>query len=1034
MKTFKFRLTFISLLVLLVCTFCAGLITVFKPEKNFVVAESAVISASESGIKASYLCGSELTIPETVSVEYNGESYTGNVLSVLYPDGISYVGLTHKLNQLGTYTIFYTFTADDVALKAGKTISVCQNNWSVSSERSTVQWGSTNMTNGEAEGLVLSLVEGDTFQYNVPFDLSKTDLTEIININPLWSHTTGLHAEDIFVTLTDAYDSSIQLRLNPHYRTNSAGKTTVYIRAGLNGDLIGCENRAETGDNTIILDDVIYKVQKNNFYGQSAGVTTFDYSGLSFFYEYNTKRVYSQASSSSAQNYKFINDLDEFAIAAQQFAGFTTGEVFLSLHCENYSEEAAELAIGKIFGASGEELKSQEYQDETNPVIEIDTNLTDATGVYAIKGEAISVFDARAYDINLVGDVKTNVYYNYNTVAQTYVALKNGQFTPNKLGCYTIVYTAIDTFGNTATETVYVNVIESMNGATVNKGIEFNWVDDSVEGKSYEAGKEVALPEYTLFGINQTPTMEITAVSQYGNEIKIDVQSNTFLPSDVGEYTIIYHYFDNVYEYEEKYTVAVSASDVVNFLYSPTMPKYFIKNMEYSFEDYFAYEYKINGEPTKVATNFELRFDDGDYSSADLELVKILGDETVQFRYTALGAVYETEKLPIVDVNFGGKLNVFQYFQGDFTVVSDKSNDAYVSNVLKGNNTLDFINPISLSMFALEFKIPDNAKYTGVKAILTDYYDRDAKIELFLKSEKLMQNNQMAFLVNNANEASVTGTFASEKSAKSFRYNTANNSFMVNGSTSIEYALDFKTDLCLLTVELVGLNSVDDINPGERSISFTNISNQFFSKNGIDTAAPIVTADKSNAGHKQFNDIITITTGVASDAYSPITNAAQTVKVMLPSGGYALATDGTRMNGVANDSKKDYDVQLTSFGTYRVIYEATDAFGKVGILSYNVVVTNNIPPVVSIEGGVDENTLVKVKLGKEYTVKNLDYSDDLTAKDNIFVAYFIVNENYACVSTSNVVTFYSKGIYTVYYYVMDTDGNSTTVSYKVQVV
>lgn len=1032
MKTLKFRLTFISLLIMLVCMFCAGLVSAFKPEKNFVLAEDAVISSSESGIEDSYIFGSELTIPETVSVEYNGGTYTATASSVQFPDGISYVGLNHKLNQLGTYTIFYTFKADNVTLKARKTISVCQNNWSVSSERSQVKWGSTNISNGVSEGLILSLFEGDTFQYNVPFNLSKTNLTEIININPFWEPTTGNHVEEIVVTLTDAYDPSIQVMINTRYHLNSAGtKTTVYVRAGLNNDLIGCEYRTETGDNTIILDDLIYKVQRNNNYGQSAGTNTFDYSGLSFFYDYETKRIYSQApTSASVVNYKLVNDLDEFAIAAQDFAGFTTGEVFLSLHCENYYESAAQLAIGKIFGASGEDLKSQEYQDETNPVIEIDTNLTDATGVYAVKGEAVNVFDARAYDINLVGDVKTNVYYNYNTAAQTYVALKNGQFTPNKLGCYTIVYTAIDTFGNTATETVYVNVIESMNGATVNKGIEFNWVDDSVEGKSYEAGKEVALPEYTLFGINQTPTMEITAVSQYGNEIKIDVRSNTFVPSDVGEYTITYHYFDNVYEYEEKYTVSVSVSDAVNFLYSPAMPKYFIKNMEYSFEDYFAYEYKMNGEPTMVATSFELRFDDEDYLAADTSLVKILGEETVQFRYTALGAIYETEKLPIIDVNFGGKLNIFEYFQGDFTVVSN----AYVSNVLKGNNTLDFINPISLSTFALEFKIPDTAKYTEVKVILTDYYDREAKIELSLKSEKIMQNNQMAFLVNNASEKSLTGTFASGSLAKGFYYNSANNSFVCNSTANIEHKLAFKTDLCFLSIELIGLNSIDEFNPSERSISFTKVSNQNFSTTGRDTAMPIITADVSNSGYKNLNDVITVSAGVATDAYSSILASAQTVKIFLPSGGYALATDGTRMNGVTNDSSKDYDIKLTSFGTYRVLYEATDASGQTGVLSYYIVVSNNIPPVVSIEGGADENTLVKVKLGKEYVVKSLEYSDDSTAKENIFVAYFIINENYACVSNSNTITFNCKGIYTVYYYVMDADGNSTTVSYKVQVV
>ena len=1044
MKKIKFYLTILSIIAF-ICVFCACLLPVFSTDKEIALADGAVISSENTEMKTSYLCGTELTLPKTVLVEYGGETYTATDGALRYPDGGVYSGVKHKLNQIGNYTVSYLFTVNNKTVQVEKTIQVYQNSWTVSSERSKVEWGATKMSNSHTEGLIVSLVEGDSFTYNVPFDLTDTNLSKIINFNPLWDALQP-QAHEIVVTLTDAYDSNIKLVISGNNPSNK-----LYFKAGKSDYLVGCETYVGTSK-PFYLDGIEYRLHTNDQYGQNGRSSNYNHSGVSYFYDLESKRIYAQSSSATARNYQFVTDLDEsllYPTSESMFAGFTTGEVFVSISCKNYNTSIAQLAIGEIFGVSGENLKggtefnAGEYLDDTAPIISVDASLTDLSGVYAVKGEEVSVFEAVAFDINLIGGVNTNVYYNYGTVAQTNVMLQNGTFKPNKIGCYTIEYSAVDSFGNRAIETVYVNVIDNVDGELISKGIEFCWTQESLAGKTFEAGKEAVLPSYSIEGINQDHSIEIIAISEYGNEIKVDVNTNSFIPSDVGEYKIIYHYWDNVYEYEEEYEVSVVASDAVNFLMQPVIPKYFIKNMEYSLEPYFAYEYKASGLPTQVATTVEIKFDnDETYTSVNPELVKITGSETVQIRYVALGNYYETEKLPIIDVNFAldnkgkpvGGLDAYKYFQGDFTV-NDKG--AYVSNQFTGNNTLEFINPISASTFVLETSTYDAVKYTEMRVILTDYYDEGNEIVILLQSENITSSRRLDVSINGGAAYSLTGNFADSKETKRFSYNANSKTFVISankqGDVAIEYKLPFKTDLCFLKVELVNISTQAGGDESERSIKISKVCNQMITASGKDTAKPIPIADSSNAGYKDLNDLVKIYPATIADAFSTVTKNNIKVTVTSPTGGYAIATDGTRLNGAQNDAAKIYELKLSEYGTYRVTYEATDSSGQKGTYSYSMTIVSNFAPTVTIEGGANEYTLTKAKVNKEYTVKDIEYSDDITPKENITVAYYIVNENFACVSNKPTFTFYVKGIYTVYYYVIDEDGNSTIVSYKVKV-
>ena len=64
----------------------------------------------------------------------------------------------------------------------------------------------------------------------------------------------------------------------------------------------------------------------------------------------------------------------------------------------------------------------------------------------------------------------------------------------------------------------------------------------------------------------------------------------------------------------------------------------------------------------------------------------------------------------MVDVNFGKKLSLQNYFQGDFQATANIRDVAFVSNEENGENRLDFVNVISFQSFSLSFEIKEELR------------------------------------------------------------------------------------------------------------------------------------------------------------------------------------------------------------------------------------------------------------------------------------------------------------------------------------
>jgi hypothetical protein len=137
----------------------------------------------------------------------DGKTYTDE-------DGDATTESVFALSQAGVYSLKYSTKIDGEYLSKSYGFTVQEKLYSVSSEKSHVEYGEVKYPtlNGtdyvEKTGLDLTLSAGDTFRYNKIVDLSKGEsLKPLLTFSALPSVDRELDVSGITLILTDAYDA-----------------------------------------------------------------------------------------------------------------------------------------------------------------------------------------------------------------------------------------------------------------------------------------------------------------------------------------------------------------------------------------------------------------------------------------------------------------------------------------------------------------------------------------------------------------------------------------------------------------------------------------------------------------------------------------------------------------------------------------------------------------------------------------------------------------------------------------------------------
>ena len=982
---------------------CATLATAALASAVGVTVQSAQPVSAElvdAVVMSTYTRGEEFVLPESVTIKEGGVEYQTTDSYLVFPDGKAYTGDKFNLTDCGLYKAVFETKVNGKRYVAEKEFKVEEGIFTVGMMESSFTYGQLNAQFpqkwGLTHGLLVDLAEGDTLTYHKPFNIFEQDTSELLQFNCM---TTDLSVGTVTIRLTDCYDASnyieiLYLRL---YRQE------LYFRAGVSGgDTLGVHYIGPV-DGYVTIDGVEYVYMRNragtmlpcNRDQATVGAGKNPYNNNLCMYLDTTDREHIRVhGKTDIEPYdRLITELNNDTMYNSYWNGFTTGDVFLSISASGYSGRAtAPIEIGGIMGEKGEALRPTTNKDVTPPTIVIER---EGNSAFISKGVAVQVPEAFARDTSaLAGDVKCAVYYGYGTEYEAAVSLKDGWFTPTNYGDYTVVYQATDVFGNVATKTYRLTA-----ATQITNGIEFT--PPSFDGKV--AGDSISLGGYTASGLNGNVQVSMTLTNPVG-VTKTYKETDSILLDRAGEYVATYTYSDAAYSYTKDVTFTVADQGKLGFVGNIPVPEYFIKNAPYTLDQAMAYRYTASA-PETVALKYYASFDGAEYTEINPNEMTVTASESVKIKVVSAvdsSLFMETENIPVVDVNFGSRLSLENYFVGDFEGEANTAGIVYTATK-SGDATMKFVNVLSLKNFNFTFAGGVANSIGSLTVTLTDYYNNNNQMSITLYKDaagnplmKITGGRNMTLTQNFDSGARTSITCTGKEIA-------------VNSADVMPQAIDFTTDKCLLAVTL------HDATEGEE-LNVYQVGNQGLRKIYSDLTDPMLVTTPPERVAK-IGDIFTVKKPDVTDVLTPILAKNVSVSVYYK-GNPVTAEDGTVMLNVS-DFSKEYDIKITSYGDYLITYSFTD--GKNGEPYTDAVrVIDNVAPQITLN-----TTMIEASVGQEISV-GYTVSDNVTAANKMEVWYIVMDaEAKMHVTTNAPFTMNTAGVYRLQVWCIDGAGNAT---------
>lgn len=617
-------------------------------------------------------------------------------------------------------------------------------------------------------------------------------------------------------------------------------------------------------------------------------------------------------------------------------------------------------------------------------------------------------------DVNYFGVLKKNIYFDKGGRNESNVFIDNGTFTPTREGRYTLVYTAVDAYGNQGSaEVVYFAV--SGEALTYEQP---NVLQALVSGRD----QELPLIE-SVNSICGDVTVSVCVLSPLGEVVN---DGYVFTPKVLGEYKVEYHFKTLVYDTVFTYQVSCNDSeDAVFFNDDFVLPRYFIKDATYQLEPYTVY-LPIDKGFKAVDAEIWVKADDGDYTKInDINEYKAEANEKLRFKFVCKGKYVESKEISVVDVGYGAQeIEYLDYFVGDYTA-KEKGRDGFSFTFdyqEKEELTLEFINLISFDNFALQFSIPENyANFKEMHVILSDY--SNPEIKNTIRYSKIA--NGFTFKVLEGNTKQNTVTSMTLDGLKDF-LQCDNGTKIVNNLKCVQNCMPIESDKCYMTIKFIGVsgNCRLDIN----KLNLQSLSDTLWES----------TPDLANKryGVRYLGDTLKILPMEFTSVFNPTRSTDAKVSVTFPDGSYATTTDGKVLNGLT--ANQEYTVKVTEAGMWSVQYvvsnATSDGSGRFSAVDYVVNVLDTTAPTITFADGITNASVVEVSKNELYTIVDYTITDNLTSDKEIKSLVYVIDEkNHLYIWDKTELVFQEVGRYTIIVYAVDGDGNTAQASYTVVV-
>lgn len=1023
----------------IIIIFCALLFGIlFSITKISKVEAIEVIGQVE--LKENYYLHDTFTIP-SLKLSFNNQEYeTESYLQ--YPSGNVSCEKIVQLDEVGEYTITYVATINKKNVIKEYRFVVHRELYSILGSKSTMYYGAHSYMPDDV-GIVVSIAPNETFLYNKPIDLSMyNSANQILTLNVLPETIGEVDAEKIIIKLTDVYDAenvvTIEMKKCDDNRELWAENNTYVVAYASNQDAIGLESDQTTG-NLIVYNGKTYRFHRNNPYGariaysmpgapRFQSITNPNYDPayvkeqrFSISMDYQNGIIY------AGSNATFVTDLKSDVIYGNNlWNGFTTGEAYLSISAISYKAEKCNLFLETIGNQLTSTMQENVYVDKTAPFIDVDLKdyREDDLPVGQIN-QKFNLFKATAYDdFDKEVEVKVEVYLNLGLSNECKMQVVDNAFIPKYKANYDVVYTAVDQCGNKAEKILTIKIDDSN---------EFLQIDSHTEAPNIiNAGQKVEV-QSLIYKNNQGSVEEkIVATLKENPSITYEVVNHSFTPLYAGTYLISYSYQDYISSGEYSYEINVLKSDIPAILSEITLPKYFIRGCTYQLPNVDGYSFST-GAPEKIDLSIMVKEDDGVFKTLPDNAYTPQGTKKVVIKYVATNKNQTCEKQVeaiLVDVNYQDGLDISKYmFTNQFTAISESKYIEYTTNSTT-TASMEFINPLQANHFSIKLTASeDKNQYSKINLYLTDSQDETIQLKFTYGKTKL---GNVLFSINDENSFEYETLFSSSSNPIELTFDGYNaivspqpNKYLSISSMMNHFPFKgFTSQYVYLKIEIEGCK-------GDSALRIFNVCGQPFTKVRGDIIDPIISSI-ADTGDKNINQAFVVRGACISDVLDP--NCQSYFKVTDPDNLVVRSVEGVLLDERA-DYTIDHTIVLEKYGTYVIYYQAIDSNENQTIYSYVVTVVDQEAPKVRIV-----NPITSAKVNSSISIASLEVYDN--SQDILTI--------YACVKTpsgqmislatfdstltiSKSFTANSVGEYTIYYYVVDSSGNSTCIAYTIKV-
>ena len=939
-----------------------------------------------------------------------------------------------------------------------------------------------------ADALIVKMKQGVEFNYAEPInlnDVSEDGLSNVISFSMMISDfydEDGKHysvsekisavkyvVNSAYVTLTDAYDPSRYIQVLMSWESES-----LYARVSTNemssqslsvGSLgsINADYKREVyyGSQRAVVQTDRYGVDcgiKPNMKGHKSKIHIRYDNDLGIVYWGYEKKANIKGGTTSYNDLKNIDhnlimDIKDPAVTGGSvFPGFTTGEVYVSVHFgDALINDAARVDIYSIGNKNAGDIINapKDYVDEVEPTIMIDANSTINNGVYAKVGTNFVIPSAKAYDVNLKGDVAVNVYRNYGASTVSSVEVKNNQFLINNKDIYYVVYSATDYYGNVAEKVLKVygvdkNVITFDNADVLDRVSDNIRIMDSTLLPLGQKMSTLNLHDELKLKIEFISEKESFVYADLKNGAEVDafwLEQHYFTTTYAGEYTLRFTYSDNAVEYVSEETfIAQSNPDVVTFSDKPFIPRILLKDAVYDFATVNAFGYNTGSPKLLGKAQLQISFDGGAFKplselSTDVRKIKITGSKTAQLK-----AVYNNNEILsdvaiIKNVNYayaqsksGAGLNGAAYFHYENNAfrIPEKYEDEliFVSNNNAQTNKIQFANTVSIKNFQLIYQIPkDYSNYDKLTFVFTDPYNTNNVLTI-----SMYKKMGAVYYSYNGVEVKSASKFGSDSELILSYHEFSGSLNLPDVSGTRSTGIEFTTPLVYFDIVLEGIR-------GQAGVLISSINTQTLYQTMRDRVAPELISN-TLTGQFGIGETITLPGAQFVDLLSIVEYDAFSTHFTLNDTQFQTSVDGVRLDGVKNDPTVSYKVKLKTAGYYYYNYLVADAFGNgdSGVIGY-IDPVDKQAPTIKFTGSIKEDDTVTVLVGSSITLQ-YSLSDNSTPTNKLssnIIMRDCINSIYYPVS-SKTITFDKVGRYEISIVCQDLANNITMKSFMVVVL